>query len=252
MQSSLSSNSAINPEATSSAAGFCLAASPPCRAVPGSRGPEHPTYLLDAPDRADRVRRRSGRIFISPSDLAASLGHSRDQNAPRVIKAMEDAIGRARRANRSACSPAHHQPTFARRCINLGTTFTAIGVDMAGRNAAPTPSPSPSPSPGPSHTRPRRLPRLPPRTRFWGPLTPWSSSGGRPRERQPSAADASVCASPVARSGRKDKPATEPARREELPRCGGLFRPLFRRRSAPVRRPLEWGDGELAEVADAA
>ncbi|WP_370138450.1 aldolase/citrate lyase family protein [Streptacidiphilus sp. EB103A] len=68
-------------------------------------------------------------IFIGPSDLAASLGHPGDPNAPSVIEAVEEAIGRVRAADRPA-GVLTTNPTFARRCIDLGTTFTAVGVDV--------------------------------------------------------------------------------------------------------------------------
>ena len=68
-------------------------------------------------------------IFIGPGDLAASLGHPGDLNAPAVISAVEEAIGRVRAARRPA-GVLTTDPTFARRCIDLGTTFTAVGVDV--------------------------------------------------------------------------------------------------------------------------
>ncbi|MEV0642202.1 aldolase/citrate lyase family protein [Streptomyces sp. NPDC050619] len=70
-------------------------------------------------------------IFIGPSDLAASLGHPGDPNAPNaptVIEAVEHAIGRVRAAGKPA-GVLTTNPAFARRCIDLGTTFTAVGVD---------------------------------------------------------------------------------------------------------------------------
>lgn len=68
-------------------------------------------------------------IFIGPSDLAASLGHPGDPNAPTVTEAVEHAIGRVRAAGRPA-GVLTTNPAFARRCIDLGTTFTAVGVDV--------------------------------------------------------------------------------------------------------------------------
>jgi len=68
-------------------------------------------------------------IFIGPSDLAASLGHPGDPNAPGVIEAVEKAIGRVLAAGKPA-GVLTTNPTFARRCIDLGTTFTAVGVDV--------------------------------------------------------------------------------------------------------------------------
>ncbi|MFF0085903.1 aldolase/citrate lyase family protein [Streptomyces canus] len=68
-------------------------------------------------------------IFIGPSDLAASLGHPGDLTAPGVIEAVEEAIGRVRAAGKPAGILTTNS-TFARRCIDLGTTFTAVGVDV--------------------------------------------------------------------------------------------------------------------------
>ncbi|WP_240512960.1 aldolase/citrate lyase family protein [Streptomyces griseoruber] len=68
-------------------------------------------------------------IFIGPSDLAASLGHPGDPNAPSVVAAVEEVIGRVRAAGRPA-GVLTIDPMFARRCIDLGTTFTAVGVDV--------------------------------------------------------------------------------------------------------------------------
>jgi 4-hydroxy-2-oxoheptanedioate aldolase len=67
-------------------------------------------------------------IFIGPADLAASLGHNGDQAAPKVVAAVEDAIQRIRKASKAAgiLTPDN---AFAARCIELGTTFTAVGVD---------------------------------------------------------------------------------------------------------------------------
>ncbi len=67
-------------------------------------------------------------IFVGPADLAASLGHNGDQAAPKVVAAVEDAIRRIRKAGKPAgiLTPDN---AFAARCIELGTTFTAVGVD---------------------------------------------------------------------------------------------------------------------------
>ena len=69
-------------------------------------------------------------IFIGPGDLAASLGHIGEPGHPVVVAAIEDAIRRTR-----ACGKAAGILTldleFARRCIQLGTTFTAVAMDVA-------------------------------------------------------------------------------------------------------------------------
>jgi 4-hydroxy-2-oxoheptanedioate aldolase len=69
-------------------------------------------------------------IFVGPADLAASLGVVGEPGHPTVVAAVEDAIRRIR-----ACGkPAGIMTTdtgFAQRCIQLGTTFTAVASDLA-------------------------------------------------------------------------------------------------------------------------
>jgi 4-hydroxy-2-oxoheptanedioate aldolase len=69
-------------------------------------------------------------VFIGPADLAASLGHVGEPGHPTVIAAVEDAIRRIRACGKPAgiLTP---DATFAARCIELGTLFTAVGVDAA-------------------------------------------------------------------------------------------------------------------------
>jgi 4-hydroxy-2-oxoheptanedioate aldolase len=77
-------------------------------------------------------------VFIGPSDLAASLGHPGRPGHPDVVAAIEGAIARLKAVG----VPAGILTTdraFARRCIELGTAFTAVAVDVgllvAGANA---------------------------------------------------------------------------------------------------------------------
>lgn len=67
-------------------------------------------------------------IFIGPGDLAASLGHVGDLKNARVVDAVENAVTRIRAAGKPA-GILTGDAAFAQRCIDLGTTFTAIGVD---------------------------------------------------------------------------------------------------------------------------
>jgi 4-hydroxy-2-oxoheptanedioate aldolase len=69
-------------------------------------------------------------IFVGPSDLAASLGHPGDTAHPEVVAAVEDAITRIGRAGKPA-GILTLDPAFARRCIELGAVFTAVGVDLS-------------------------------------------------------------------------------------------------------------------------
>jgi 4-hydroxy-2-oxoheptanedioate aldolase len=67
-------------------------------------------------------------IFIGPADLAATLGHPGEPGHPAVVAAVEDAIRRIVAAGKPAGILAT-DPAFARRCMALGTTFTAVGID---------------------------------------------------------------------------------------------------------------------------
>ncbi len=68
-------------------------------------------------------------VFIGPADLAAALGHAGDLKHPDVQTAIEDAIKRLR-----ACGKAPGILTgdekLARRYIELGCLFTAVGSDL--------------------------------------------------------------------------------------------------------------------------
>jgi 4-hydroxy-2-oxoheptanedioate aldolase len=68
-------------------------------------------------------------IFIGPGDLAASLGYPGEQSHPIVVAAIEDAIRRVRAAGKPA-GILTADTAFAKRCIALGTTFTAVGADV--------------------------------------------------------------------------------------------------------------------------
>jgi 4-hydroxy-2-oxoheptanedioate aldolase len=67
-------------------------------------------------------------IFIGPADLAASLGHVGEPGHPEVVEAVEDAIRRIVETGKPAgiLTP---DKAFARRCIALGTLFTAVAID---------------------------------------------------------------------------------------------------------------------------
>jgi 4-hydroxy-2-oxoheptanedioate aldolase len=67
-------------------------------------------------------------VFIGPNDLAASLGHAGDAGHPEVVAAVEGALGRLKAIGKP--SGILTSPDFARRCILLGSTFTAVGGDI--------------------------------------------------------------------------------------------------------------------------
>ncbi|MDE3078504.1 MAG: 4-hydroxy-2-oxo-heptane-1,7-dioate aldolase [Paracoccaceae bacterium] len=69
-------------------------------------------------------------IFIGPADLAATMGHPGNPGHPDVVIAIEDAIRRIRKAGKPA-GILTLDPDFVRRCMQIGTVFTAVDVDAA-------------------------------------------------------------------------------------------------------------------------
>lgn len=69
-------------------------------------------------------------IFIGPADLAASLGHPGEPDHPEVTAAIEQAIDRIRTAGKPPGILSLDRD-FVRRCMDLGTVFTAVDVDAA-------------------------------------------------------------------------------------------------------------------------
>lgn len=68
-------------------------------------------------------------LFIGPSDLAADLGHLGNSAHPEVRTAIDDAIGRIRRAGKVAGILAPVEAD-ARHWLELGATFVAVGSDL--------------------------------------------------------------------------------------------------------------------------
>ena len=68
-------------------------------------------------------------VFIGPGDLAASFGLIGQQGHPKVKAAIEDGICRIRACAKPA-GILTTDPVYARHCMALGTTFTAVGVDV--------------------------------------------------------------------------------------------------------------------------
>jgi 4-hydroxy-2-oxoheptanedioate aldolase len=67
-------------------------------------------------------------VFIGPADLSASMGHRGNPGHPEVQAAIEDAIARIRKAGKAAGILSADQ-ALARRYIELGAAFVAVGVD---------------------------------------------------------------------------------------------------------------------------
>ncbi|WP_322618620.1 4-hydroxy-2-oxoheptanedioate aldolase [Deinococcus terrestris] len=68
-------------------------------------------------------------VFVGPADLAASLGHLGHPAHPDVQAAIRDAAGRIRAAGKAAGILATDDAT-ARRYLDWGYTFVAVGVDV--------------------------------------------------------------------------------------------------------------------------
>jgi 4-hydroxy-2-oxoheptanedioate aldolase len=67
-------------------------------------------------------------IFIGPADLSASLGHVGDAGHVDVLAAIDDAIARIHGAGKAAGILATDE-TLARRYLDAGATFVAVGLD---------------------------------------------------------------------------------------------------------------------------
>lgn len=67
-------------------------------------------------------------VFIGPADLSASMGYRGNPAHPEVQAAIEDAIARVRKAGKAAGILSADQ-TLAKRYIELGAAFVAVGVD---------------------------------------------------------------------------------------------------------------------------
>jgi 4-hydroxy-2-oxoheptanedioate aldolase len=69
-------------------------------------------------------------IFIGPADLHASMGYVGEVANPRVFPLIEDALRRIRRTGK-APGILTTDEQLVRRCIEAGSLFTAVGVDLA-------------------------------------------------------------------------------------------------------------------------
>jgi len=68
-------------------------------------------------------------VFIGPGDLSAAIGYVGDQNNPAVVEKIVDMIRRIRAGGKAAgiLTP---DEGLARRYMEAGTTFTAVGSDI--------------------------------------------------------------------------------------------------------------------------
>ncbi|MGE0733544.1 MAG: HpcH/HpaI aldolase/citrate lyase family protein [Alphaproteobacteria bacterium] len=69
-------------------------------------------------------------VFIGPGDLAASLGHIGNLGHPEVQSAIEDAVKRLKAIGRPAGILTGNEDD-ARKYIDWGFTFVAVGVDVS-------------------------------------------------------------------------------------------------------------------------
>ncbi|MDH0301967.1 MULTISPECIES: 4-hydroxy-2-oxoheptanedioate aldolase [unclassified Pseudomonas] len=67
-------------------------------------------------------------VFIGPADLSAAMGHRGNPGHPQVQTAIEDAIVRIKGAGKAAGILSADEK-LARRYIDLGAAFVAVGVD---------------------------------------------------------------------------------------------------------------------------
>jgi len=67
-------------------------------------------------------------VFIGPADLSAAMGHRGNPGHPEVQAAIEDAIARIQKAGKAAGILSADQ-ALARRYLELGAKFVAVGVD---------------------------------------------------------------------------------------------------------------------------
>ena len=68
-------------------------------------------------------------VFIGPADLSASMGYPGEINHPEVVKVILDAISKLNSLNVPSGILTLDFDS-AKRYINAGTNFTAVGVDM--------------------------------------------------------------------------------------------------------------------------
>jgi 4-hydroxy-2-oxoheptanedioate aldolase len=68
-------------------------------------------------------------VFIGPADLSASMGHRGRPNHPEVQNAIEAAI-KSIVASGKAAGTLTGDPALARRYLELGATFVAVGIDL--------------------------------------------------------------------------------------------------------------------------
>jgi len=69
-------------------------------------------------------------VFVGPADLAATMGHLSEPDHPEMLALLDQTIGRIVRAGKAA-GIIHGNPAMARRFLQAGATFVAVGVDAS-------------------------------------------------------------------------------------------------------------------------
>ena len=69
-------------------------------------------------------------VFIGPADLAASMGHMGNPGHPEVQEAIENCL-RKIVASGKAAGTLTSDPALAKRYVELGATFVAVGLDLS-------------------------------------------------------------------------------------------------------------------------
>jgi 4-hydroxy-2-oxoheptanedioate aldolase len=69
-------------------------------------------------------------VFIGPADLAASMGYPGQLAHPEVVAVIEDAVRRLKALGKPAGILTYDRE-FAKRCMEWGTLFTAVGADLS-------------------------------------------------------------------------------------------------------------------------
>jgi 4-hydroxy-2-oxoheptanedioate aldolase len=84
----------------------------------------------EALDNLDAIANTEGveGVFIGPADLSAALGHVGNPMHPEVQAAIEDAIKRIVKTGKAAGILTPNE-TLARKYLDLGATFVAVGLD---------------------------------------------------------------------------------------------------------------------------
>ena len=89
--------------------------------VEGVRGLEHLEEIVAVP--------HIDVIFLGPYDLSQSYGIPGQVDDPRVIKGMEEAVGKIRASGKAVGTFAKDPPT-AKRWIDVGIQYISLGVDV--------------------------------------------------------------------------------------------------------------------------